>query len=749
MKKKHKTGWRKLPLKLLLPPVLLALTLLFGYFAASSWEGLWQAVGLFSGDTSFQTIEEFSRIGSMPDGSGPAAIDTFSIWQHLSLWIARFLGMGVVLSTLFVLLFEQLNEPIRRLRVLQWGWLSALWHAVAERCVVPVCRTVLRSSRNTRIRGLAERCLIHSARTLKRDYVLICGLGWKGREIALALLEQKRKVSVIEKVPDKADIETVKLAGGMVFIGDAANAEVLRKAGAKHAREIYVVTSDDEMDCRIAQQLESLLPDPSTPLCLDKNTDFDCGRCNALKAVRVQLAVEGYRARMFLENRPWEAPMHVSCFNMEEVIVRELFRRSIWPRLAVAGRRHMAFCIFGWTPMARELVLHVLRSAHFYRDQQREIVVFCDAPEQHQRLFLEEFPCLNLDNTASPAMQNAVKEVFPVLRFEVLPAANAALLSADFPLYDHIRPGWQNHVFYCIDNGVQSKSVASLLQPRLVWYAKGVNQDGVKTEIHSHVYYNYPEEYGNGCVPFEPWQDNFAAVAVTGPDPFGAYNYFCRPETIALSLSEKHARAVAAFYRAAYPEKGEAETFKKLMALDAKETTKHSHLACYFERLWERSREWERESNRQAAAHISVKLALLGMVMDEEGHIHWAKDGEGNPQDRLHAITACHQDTESDRRIADSPELPALAEMEHRRWCAERLLGGWLPLETDQEKQRWANKQEQGVMKREMRLHVHLMPYDTLPPEVAVKDYVIIGAMALLLQGIPAIVKEALAGKTG
>jgi hypothetical protein len=72
---------------------------------------------------------------------------------------------------------------------------------------------------------------------------------------------------------------------------------------------------------------------------------------------------------------------------------------------------------------------------------------------------------------------------------------------------------------------------------------------------------------------------------------------------------------------------------------------------------WELLSEQLRESNRQAADHIPVKLRAVGC--------HTARTGSGDPGELVSKFTA--------------QEVEGLAKMEHRRWMAERFLdlAGW------------------------------------------------------------------------
>jgi hypothetical protein len=58
--------------------------------------------------------------------------------------------------------------------------------------------------------------------------------------------------------------------------------------------------------------------------------------------------------------------------------------------------------------------------------------------------------------------------------------------------------------------------------------------------------------------------------------------------------------------------------------------------------------------------------------------------------------------------------------MEHRRWCAEKLLSGWRPLpRTAENTLKW--KEDKSSFKRQ-KLHLDLVPYDELNPHDQGKD---------------------------
>jgi hypothetical protein len=100
-------------------------------------------------------------------------------------------------------------------------------------------------------------------------------------------------------------------------------------------------------------------------------------------------------------------------------------------------------------------------------------------------------------------------------------------------------------------------------------------------------------------------------------------------------------------------------------------------------RGWRRKGEWARTSSRHAADHIAVKLRAVRGVDPGAASATEATLGS------LDAALEQH--------------LPDLVALEHRRYCAERLLDGWLPIDDA----RWERARVTGTQDalRELRLH--------------------------------------------
>jgi hypothetical protein len=105
----------------------------------------------------------------------------------------------------------------------------------------------------------------------------------------------------------------------------------------------------------------------------------------------------------------------------------------------------------------------------------------------------------------------------------------------------------------------------------------------------------------------------------------------------------------------------------------------------YATAVWYDLPEYKRESNRYAADHAATK----------------------------HRMAAVFRGVDSS---ADRQVVRLLAESEHRRWCAEKILDGWEPL-PETETERWETEHGQRTL-RDRRLHPAIRPVDSLRAEI-------------------------------
>lgn len=536
---------------------------------------------------------------------------------------------------------------------------------------------------HSQFRDSLTRARIRLWRLRRCRYAVVCGLGWKGCELARQLILEGTQVVGIDLDTEDSSIIELRRKGLAVFQGDTTVESVLKKAGIRNAHEIYVMTSSDEINGRVAMQINHLFTDEVMPDCLKTNTPKGCGACSKTSDVICYVNMESYRRRIFLEQIVKNSPLRIHCFNLTEMGIRSLLRQHGLIPVAAEGRSWNVHCVVVGAGAVSQVVLQqCLRMLHLRPEQKRVITVLCRDAEREAAQFYFENPCLRPDGQ-SAEMRRVAQGLFPELEFVEMPSSNADLLADGFALYRHINAGWRVNVFFCEDRGMGSVSLMEMVQPRLDFLAQ---QAGASCDVRTFCHFNYPESAGD--------------LAETKGVEFGSYSETCQPGFIRRWVNDGLAKGILKNFStkqfAAWGEEPDART------------------ACYLDRLWLHEPEWSRESNRQAADHMFVKLALTGCSPDADGISRF------------------------ERQLTESAVLEELAVIEHNRWCAERLLGGWLPLSPNDDLQRW-HKDEvyQKTLKKKLRRSACLVPFAELTSTDKTKDHRMIKMIPALLGSLP------------
>jgi len=527
-------------------------------------------------------------------------------------------------------------------------------------------------------------------------HVVVCGAGAAGSELANRLIDAGKHVVVIEKDGACPNLADLRDRGAIVFVGDATNSDMLESAGVGEAESMFVFCGSDRVNCRVTWQVDRQFGERRggcIQLAQRGNTEpvLPCP-CDCDKRFIVHVRLEGadYRSamtdggapRLKREGKPQGVGVH--CFSFSELAVRILFLRHVWvPRWREdgSGARHVHSVILGATEQAQAVLLQNLRMLHLREGQKRAITVICENADAFRQRFLRTYPCLRPIEKREDPRCPVCEGLFADVDFVEAPFSPDGWVAKDFALYRHVEPGWRVNAFFCMDDGILSQGLMERLSDPLKLRREGA---GASCEVFCACYCVHPEMAQRPAVKSE----GFERV------DYGALVDLADPAVIETPAFDQNAQDIFMFYD---------ETFGG----GHKERRKAVDYPCVARRKWIFAAEWERESNRQAADHIGVKLALLGLERT-------AEDGE-----RLRALLADEA----------SGTLDLLARLEHRRWCAERLLGGWRPLPPGEDKRPWFSQKksdaDKAVIKRlkdELKWHADLVAFDELPPHEQKKD---------------------------
>ncbi|UMB67702.1 NAD-binding protein [Mycobacterium paraterrae] len=93
---------------------------------------------------------------------------------------------------------------------------------------------------------------------LRRDHVVVCGLGYVGFEFVRQLTDARRRVIVVEADANNPRIEACREMGVPVIVGDAQLESTLESAAAKRAERLLAVTPDSVVNTEIVNRATHL-----------------------------------------------------------------------------------------------------------------------------------------------------------------------------------------------------------------------------------------------------------------------------------------------------------------------------------------------------------------------------------------------------------------------------------------------------------------------------------------------------------
>lgn len=425
----------------------------------------------------------------------------------------------------------------------------------------------------------------------KRGHVVVCGLGRAGSKVASDTLRRGEQVVVVEADGENKSIGMIKDRGATVLTGDATEAQMLCQARVEHAKLLVVVCGNDGINVETAIHAFEL----KRAATRNAGPVLEC---------HVHIIEPDLRA-LFKDHRVFTDTgerFRVVLFNIYDSSARLLLRRHPLDRDRIApdDPRSVHLIVIGFGLMGESLVLQAARGSHFANGRRLRVTVIDRDPVPHQACLRRRFP--KLDSVCDLAFLAREADDAGTL-------AEVAALCAD--------PQALATVAICFDDDARGLALALALLPKLkamrVPILLRMTTDGGLTAL----------------------LDNEIAVSRLAGlvKPFPVIGLSSESEVLLHREMDAGAVAVHEDYRAKRRQGTHDENDPSL-------------------RPWESLDEDLRDSCRQQADHIGVKLRAIGLAATTR------KDG----------------DPVTDFTPA---EVEILARMEHDRWNADRFLAGW------------------------------------------------------------------------
>lgn len=605
---------------------------------------------------------------------------------------------------------------------------------------------------------------------LRRRITVICGCGWRGQAIAHQILAEdkmakpwhRRLVVTLDPRDDNPFKDQLTADGAIFLTGDATSREWLQRARIANASEVFVTAPDDETNCRIVRRVAKVKREAcdrhrkrGQAACDDcDKEDLPHARCFAHVAdnrLRRALSDEIRATRPCIDLVPFD-----TCETTARVLLTSHDHAADKNYRPDHPLRSIRTWVLGGSDMARAIVLQLLRCGQLAEGSRIQINWFVPDAEKTGHAFRAAYPSMDPVYREQNGIEELCEEAFPELLIRPLAESNAQLRtckpsdmgcdddpglpsSPDDALLATVGEGSDTEdVFYvCIDGGTASRSWVEILRPFL--QAKAAPKVNAEAGTRVYCYVNEPELVGKaltkrakpGALPIivdhriiDPDKPDHAVLHVyefvdaigriapnevgkSGLDALARLIYDDYMMQDLMDRLHKHVKEseIISPDQNRYIKKALKEIKDALMCNEADVGALDKKLVglCRQVGLDDGRKEWaaltesERDSNRYAANHAGARLRALGLT----------------------DVKLCRHEGSAPITF-DETEKNLIGKMEHRRWCAEKLLDGMLPLPlTDNNARAW--KHSKGKLQSAGR-HICLQTYAPLPTDEKRKD---------------------------
>lgn len=420
-------------------------------------------------------------------------------------------------------------------------------------------------------------------------HVVVCGLGRTGYKVAADFRRRGDTVVIIEEDEENDWISMSKDLGATVLIGDATDARLLYQARIEHARLLVAVCGDDGENVEMAIRAYELKSQSPT----GTGPVLEC---------HVHIIESDLRA-LFKEHKVFTDTgdrFRVVLFNIYDSSARLLLRQHPLDREGISSDdpRTVHLIIIGFGLMGESLLLQAARNAHFANGNRLRVTVIDREPTILQRRFLRRHP--KLSNVCDVTFEAREADDADTL-------AEITRMCAD--------PQSLATVAICFDDDTRGLSLALALLPRIKSH---------RTPLLLRM------TTDGGLTTLIGIADKRLAGLVK---PFPVIGLSSENEVLLHREMDAIAIAVHEDYRA---KRRQGEHDESDPAL----------------RPWDALDEDLKDSCRQQADHIEVKLRAIGLSITTD-------------KNSAHISTFTPDEVET------------LAIMEHDRWNADRFLAGW------------------------------------------------------------------------
>jgi len=432
-----------------------------------------------------------------------------------------------------------------------------------------------------------------------RRHVVICGLGRKGLGLVRDFRNQGIPVVAIELDDENDNIVTCRELKAIVIIGNASDSSILHRARVYKADKVVAVTGKDGTNVEIAVHTFQLIKDQYS---------------NLRRPVKCFVQVADSKLRLLFDRHPIFTeiadPFEITVFNNYSISARLFFEQYPLDRTGILATdtTEVHLIIIGFGQMGESILLQTAKIGHFANRKKVQVTVIDRMADKKSKIFRGHYP--KIDEICN-------------LKFITIDVEDPDLL-------DNI-PQWCNKensltaIVVTLDDDAQALSCAldfllRIENPGIPIFVRMSEEAGLTVLLQNE----------------EAASDWMASI-----HPFGMTGDLNSSKMLMDEQLDRNAQQIH-------------DDFVKQRLKEGRSLEDTSMYP------WQKLNPDMKDSNRQQADHLAIKLRAIGCIISS-----------GQREESIF-----------DRFSLDEVEL--LACMEHDRWVAERLLAGWMPGPKDQ-----------------------------------------------------------------
>jgi voltage-gated potassium channel Kch len=488
-----------------------------------------------------------------------------------------------------------------------------------------------------------------------RHHVIICGLGKIGLRLAYQFKKQGYHVVAIETRSQTEALRKADSIGIPVIIGDAKKEKYLRRARFRRASHVFAVTSDDNTNISIAFMLNDLFF-KLHPKKMQGKPDHETTKCWLfILDQKIRREIE-YHYLLQEKNPLYEINIRgMDIFTLSARKAHETFYLDYIP-IKEKSNTEVLFIVAGFDQMGEAMILQALKVGHYANEHPIRIAIIDSDAENKWADFIRRHPVDKSFCTAD------------ILVVSIPDDPGYLDKLAELSLSENSKNKIITYAF-CYENK-QSRDETDIADDNLNFVLASRLAKLVKEQKLRILFY---QDSNRGFAMIFP-SDNSIKTDGVQIIPFGMIE-----DTVYIDdlLNEKQDLLAIQINK---------HYLKNLPANIGRPESD-------FDNSWNELSEDSKDSSRQSADHIPVKMRAIGTVVSD---LQQNKDP-----------------------ITDmSKWIDLLSKIEHNRWFAEKTLAGWVP-----------TKDKGGKKDPVKKEHPDLVPWKDLLPAEQRKDIFMISAI--------------------